>query len=343
MNTKIETLIKKSLCLNSNSNTVLVSQKDNILTLETSNFMVKIPVNSNETFEGITSSDIIKSNSIDNIKFITRIEDTSNEYRHSFETYSKKVVINPVNFKKLLLQKTQSNNANICNAVWFNYDNMYETNGHYIIAINDAYSENDFSFGIDKKIVELLKNCTEYLYVSYENNDTDYHKSQNTSIELNIDGILFHFNSVISICDFKSMIHNAMSFKSQILKEYKFDNLKEFSKLLASAKNDEKRIVLNFNKDKLTAYNIFRIAGTTNDYRKNEIGTCNSSYHSDDELNQIVIDSNYAKKIKDTLKNETEILLKLEGDERYGLNKMTIRNSNLTLIIMGVVNCNIIE
>ena len=51
MNTKIETLIKKSLCLNSNSNTVLVSQKDNILTLETSNFMVKIPVNSNETFE----------------------------------------------------------------------------------------------------------------------------------------------------------------------------------------------------------------------------------------------------------------------------------------------------
>lgn len=343
MNTKIETLIKKSLCLNSNTNTVLVKQKDNILTLETSNFMVKIPVNSNETFEGITSSDIIKSNNIDNIKFITRIEDTSNEYRHEFKTYSKKVVINPVNFKKLLLQKTQSNNANICNAVWFNYDNMYETNGHYIIAINDAYSENDFSFGIDKKIVELLKNCTEYLYVSYENNDTDYHKSQNTSIELNIEGILFHFNSVISICDFKSMIHNAMSFKSKILKEYKFDNLKEFTKLLASAKNDEKRIVLDFNKDKLTAYNIFRIAGTTNDYKKSEIGTCNSNYHSDDELNQIVIDSNYAKKIKDAIKNDAEILLKLEGDERYGLNKMTIRNSNLTLIIMGVVNCNIIE
>lgn len=342
MNTKIETLIKKSLCLNSNSNKVLVSQKDNILTLETSNFMVKIPVNSSESFEGITSSDIIKSNSIDNIKFITRIEDTP-EYRHEFKTYSKKVVINPVNFKKLLLQKTQSNNANICNAVWFNYDNMYETNGHYIIAINDAYSENDYSFGIDKKIVDLLKNCTEYLYVSYENNDTDYHKSQNTSIELNIDGILFHFNSVISICDFKSMIHNAMSFKSQILKEYKFDNLKEFTKLLASAKNDEKRIVLNFNKDKLTAYNIFKITGTINDYKINEIGTCKNSYYSDDELNQIVIDSNYAKKIKDTLKNETEILLKLEGDERYGINKMTITNSNLTLIIMGVVNCNIIE
>ncbi|MEE3418428.1 MAG: hypothetical protein VZQ62_03785 [Methanosphaera sp.] len=343
MNTKIETLIKKSLCLNSNSNKVLVSQKDNILTLETSNFMVKIPVNSNETFEGITSSDIIKSNSIDNIKFITRIEDTSKEYRHEFKTYSKKVVINPVNFKKLLLQKTQSNNANICNAVWFNYDNMYETNGHYIIAINNAYSENDYNFGIDKKIVELLKNCTEYLFVSYENNDTDYHKSQNTSIELNIDGILFHFNSVISICDFKSMIHNAMSFKSQILKEYKFDNLKEFTKLLASAKNDEKRIVLDFKKDKLTAYNIFRIAGTTNDYKKSEIGTCNSNYHSDDELNQIVIDSNYAKKIKDAIKNDAEILLKLEGDNRYGINKITIRNSNLTLIIMGVVNCNIIE
>lgn len=93
----------------------------------------------------------------------------------------------------------------------------------------------------------------------------------------------------------------------------------------------------------MTAYNIFRIAGTTNDYKKSEIGTCNSNYHSDDELNQIVIDSNYAKKIKDALKNETEILLKLEGDERYGINKMTIENSNLTLIIMGVVNCNIIE
>lgn len=343
MNTKIETLIKKSLCLNSNTNKVLVSQKDNILTLETSNFMVKIPVDSNECFEGFTSSDIVKSNNIDNIKFITRIEDTSNEYRHEFKSYDKKVVINPANFKKLLLQKTQSNNANICNAVWFNYDNMYETNGHYIIAINDAYSSETDCFGIDKKIVELLKNCTEYLYVSYENNDTDYHKSQNTSIELNIDGIIFHFNSVISICDFKSMIHNAMSFKSQILKEYKFDNLKEFTKLLASAKNDEKRIVLNFNKDKLTAYNIFRIAGTTNDYKKCEIGTCNNSYYSDDELNQIVIDSNYTKKIKDTLKNESEILLKLEGDKRYGINKMTITNSNLTLIIMGVVNCNIIE
>ena len=342
MNTKIETLIKKSLCLNSNSNKVLVSQKDNILTLETSNFMVKIPVNSNETFEGITSSDIVKSNSIDNIKFITRIEDTSNEYRHEFKTYSNKIVIDPANFKKLLLQKTYSNNATICNSVWFNHDNMYEANGHYIIAINNAYSETD-SFGIDKKIVELLKNCTEYLFVSYEDNDWHSHKSQNTSIKLDIDGILFHFNSVISICDFKSMIHSAMSFKSKILKEYKFDNLKEFSKLLASAKNDEKRIVLNFNKDKLTAYNIFRIAGTTNDYKKSEIGTCNSNYHSDDELNQIVIDSNYAKKIKDALKNETEILLKLEGDERYGLNKMTIRNSNLTLIIMGVVNCNIIE
>jgi len=342
MNTKIETLIKKSLCLNSNTNKVLVSQKDNILTLETSNFMVKIPVNSNETFEGFTSSDIIKSNSIDNIKFITRIEDTSNEYRHEFKTYSKKVVINPVNFKKLLLQKTQSNNANICDAVWFNYDNMYETNGHYIIAINNAYSENYCTFGIDKKIVELLKNCTEYLFVSYENNDTDYHKSQNTSIELNIDGILFHYNSVITICDFKSMIHNAMSFKSQILKEYKFDNLKEFSKLLASAKNDEKRIVLDFKKDKLTAYNIFN-AGTINNYKMSEIGTCNSNYHSDDELNRIVIDSNYAKKIKDAIKNDAEILLKLEGDKRYGINKMTIRNSNLTLIIMGVVNCNFIE
>ena len=342
MNTKIETLIKKSLCLNSNTNKVLVSQKDNILTLETSNFMVKIPVDSNETFKGFTSSDIIKSNSIDNIKFITRIEDTSNEYRHEFKTYSKKVVINPVNFKKLLLQKTQSNNANICDAVWFNYDNMYETNGHYIIAINNAYSENDCTFGIDKKIVELLKNCTEYLFVSYENNDTDYHKSQNTSIELNIDGILFHYNSVITICDFKSMIHNAMSFKSQILKEYKFDNLKEFSKLLASAKNDEKRIVLDFKKDKLTAYNIFN-AGTINNYKMSEIGTCNSNYHSDDELNRIVIDSNYAKKIKDAIKNDAEILLKLEGDKRYGINKMTIRNSNLTLIIMGVVNCNFIE
>jgi len=342
MNTKIETLIKKSLCLNSNTNKVLVSQKDNILTLETSNFMVKIPVNSNETFEGFTSSDIIKSNSIDNIKFITRIEDTSNEYRHEFKTYSKKVVINPVNFKKLLLQKTQSNNANICDAVWFNYDNMYETNGHYIIAINNAYSENDCTFGIDKKIVELLKNCTEYLFVSYENNDTDYHKSQNTSIELNIDGILFHYNSVITICDFKSMIHNAMSFKSQILKEYKFDNLKEFSKLLASAKNDEKRIVLDFKKDKLTAYNIFN-AGTINNYKMSEIGTCNSNYHSDDELNRIVIDSNYAKKIKDAIKNDAEILLKLEGDKRYGINKMTITNSNLTLIIMGIVNCNFIE
>lgn len=343
MNTKIENLIKKSLCLNSNSNTVLVSQKDYILTLETSNFMVKIPVNNNEAFTGVTSSDIIKSNSIDNIKFITQIKDTSNEYRHEFKSYSKKVVINPVNFKKLLLQKMRSNNANICNSVWFNNGNMYETNGHYIIAINDAYSENDYNFGIDKKIVELLKNCTEYLYVSYENNDTDYHKSQNTSIKFNIDGIQFHYNSVISICEFNSMIRNVMSFKSQILKEYKFDNLTEFSKLLASAKNDEKRIVLDFNKEKLTAYNIFRIAGTTNDYKKCEIGTCKSCYHSDNELNRIVIDSNYAKKIKDAIKNDAEILLKLEGGERYSINKMTITNSNLTLIIMGVVNCNIIE
>ena len=105
----------------------------------------------------------------------------------------------------------------------------------------------------------------------------------------------------------------------------------------------KKRIALDFNKDKLTAYNIFRIASTTNDYKKSEIGSCKNSYHSDDELNQIVIDSNYAKKIKDAIKNDAEILLKLEGDKRYGINKMTIRNSNLTLIIMGVVNCNIIE